>query len=325
MRFQWYRFILFVLLQMWWGTTRRLWRYETIFLVYPGTDDDYKGYFPKQFRQFLPLVFPIGTVGRKVLVMATPTSTSEFESDPSRFKVVRDELLKIGSRLGVKSIALAGRLPGLMHRHGVALDPPFVYGDNGTVYACDSTIEAVIGELGLEAKELTVGVLGVGFIGGRLIRHWMTNGFKHVVGLDKVDHSEEFRHPKVTVSTDPAVLKDVDVLVVLTEEGEQIAAVIPHLKSACVILDDTHPQMPRVIRNQLKGLGFRCFKVAIENGLRFTPRLPGYHRSWLPGCLIEAVVVAGHGGFRVTDVHAFAEEAKRSRLLPIRVEHKAGL
>lgn len=325
MRFMWTRVLLFAALQVWWAIRRKSASFEKVFVVYPGTDADFKGYFPKWFRRFLPIVFPIGFVGKTCIVLATPFSTREFDATPERLREVKQTIKEIAKDLGTKSVALAGRLPSLMFRHGVALEHPFVQGTTGTVYACDSTLEAHIHESGLDASDITVGVLGVGHVGGKLIEHWQTNGFKAIVGYDILDRSGQFTDSRVTVSTDPRVLADVDFLVVLVEEGDQVMAVVPHLKKGCIVLDDTHPMMPRHVRQLLEQAGVRCFKVVVENGVRFTPRLPGYQRSWLPGCLIEAFVVAKNGGFRESKAKEFAQIANEVGLQPVRVEHRSTL
>lgn len=322
MEFRIDRFVLFWALQFAWALGKKLFKMETIFLVYPGSDADYNGYFPKWMRRFLPVAFPIGMVGRNTLVMATARSTQELEKEPEQLTAVRDCVAETATMIGADAVALAGRLPGIMIRNEVGLELPFVPGTTGTVFTCDATVEATIkAKANCKHSDVTVGVLGVGFVGSALIAHWARNGYKRIIGVDKLVRPS-VDDPRVMITTDPAALADVDILVILVEEGSQVEAAISHLKKTCIVLDDTHPQLPRTVRDKLRAEGIKTFKVAVRNHIRFFPRLPGFGHEWLPGCLIEALVTASNGGYPIADQRDFGEAATKLGLHAVRVEHR---
>ena len=73
-----------------------------------------------------------------------------------------------------RAVALAGRLPGLLSQHSVAIDPPLVDGLSGTVFAMESAVRALAAQAagggGGGSGGLTVAVVGGGgYLGTRLV------------------------------------------------------------------------------------------------------------------------------------------------------------
>jgi hypothetical protein len=93
--------------------------------------------------------------------------------------------------------------------------------------------------------------------------------------------------------------------VVLTPKGSDFIHYIKYLKKDVIIIDDTHPR----ITEQLSDVTF--YKVAVGmKDVKFHPRLPGYKQDWIPGCAVEAMVVAATGDFDNASQEAFNTWAK---------------
>ena len=79
---------------------------------------------------------------------------------------------------------------------------------------------------------------------------------------------------------------------VQTPKGSDFVPYYSALKTGAIVIDDTHPKI-RVLPPPKKQ---SFFKVAIgKDGIRFFPRLPGYANSWIPGCVLEAIVEIATG------------------------------
>merc|ERR1712032_1718574 len=85
-----------------------------------------------------------------------------------------------------------------------------------------------------------------------------------------------------------------DIVLVFTPRGDDVVDVIPEAsRTGQLWTDDTHPQMGTAARNALSSRGVEITKlVCTDRSLSMTPALPGFHRGWLPGCLVTAIMVA---------------------------------
>ena len=102
------------------------------------------------------------------------------------------------------------------------------------------------------------------------------------------------------------VLTQADMVVVLTPKGSDFAPYMKHLKPGCLVVDDTHPRLHATIS------GLKLYKVAVGlPGTFFYPRLPGYRRDWLPGCVVEAIYAAVTGSFGSDPMPVFIERARQ--------------
>jgi hypothetical protein len=94
---------------------------------------------------------------------------------------------------------------------------------------------------------------------------------------------------------------------VQTPKGSDILPYYSELKTGAIVIDDTHPKI-RVLPPRKKQF---FFKVAIgKNGISFFPRLPGYLSSWIPGCVLEAIVEIATGKPDMTQAE-FSRAAKK--------------
>lgn len=276
----------------------RLRRIPFIFVVYPGTDTDVRSYFPnflpifliKIIRKFLGTVFPIGKLGAG-FVMATFYTVDQIEDSGEVAKIFHDSLLNIKKLTGAK-IAVAGRMPGVLIKHGFT-EEIFVNGSMGTVHAC---VQAFLNLLSRREKiyeKLTVGVVGAaGFVGSRLIDRLITLGFERIYGFDPRYESESECGESVFTNEVRKVEK-CDVVIVLSARGSDFLQYVEYVKSGCFVLDDTHPQMDSFIVQELLQRDVHVYKVALSlEDMSFSPPIPGYKKDWLPGCVWEALVIA---------------------------------
>lgn len=287
-----------------------------IFLVYPGTKADVDRYFPSfvqpLFKRFLPPVFPLGFLGRG-LVMGTITYEEEYTQD--RCREIQEALYSWANDIGARTIALAGRMPGIFLSKGLTLDPPFVKGDQGTVHAVVSSIRSVRKHHGLSRKDTTVAIIGGGgFIGAELCTTLRGIGHQRVIALD-IRFKEETDEDGILRTSNYSQLVEADIVVVLTRRGEDIEPAVPFLINK-LIVDDTHPQLPHWLVESLEAQDNTLYKVVVTlEGFSFDPAIPGYKPTWIPGCVWQAVATAvasdmGRGtGFKnLEEFHAIAKE-----------------
>lgn len=98
-----------------------------------------------------------------------------------------------------------------------------------------------------------------------------------------------------------------NIVFVQTPKGSDIVPYYSDLKTGAIAIDDTHPKI-RVLPPQKKQ---SFFKVAIgKDGIRFFPRLPGYMSSWIPGCVLEAIVEIATGKTDMTQAE-FSRAARK--------------
>ena len=170
-----------------------------------------------------------------------------------------------------------------------------VKGDRGTVFAVTETVKAVLERESLLPQDIQVGVLGVGFIGQKILSELKNMGFQSIVGIDpKLKHDFRRNGSNIRFSPDSSLLGDCKLVVVLTTRGVDIKQNIPYLQSGAIVIDDTYPSIPTfLVKKIIHEKKVKVFKVL--SGLsesRFIPALPGYDPAVLPGCAVEAIVVS---------------------------------
>lgn len=299
-----------------------------IFLVYPGTLDQVKGYAPLWYRQIAPMVSVIGLVfkarnGQRGLVVSIPWTIEEME-DEGRLGVMLKMLNRLAEKIGAKSIALAGRLPGVIAQNGhrEMLVKPIVTGERGTIFTIFLSAKQAVETAGLNFCQVKVGILGYGFIGSRLVSTLQDNGIKNIVCVDP--RIKQDRNNHLTLTRDPMALAGMDLVVILTAKGEQAETVIDYLKPGVLIIDDTHPQLPRRLSARIEKAGGRVIKATLGmEGMVFWPRLPKWDRSWLPGCCVEALVSATQG-FTMTQKE-FNQQAEQMGFVALEVTNRSDL
>lgn len=267
--------------------------FKFIFLVYPGTIKQIQSYIPLWYKPYIPLVSFIGIVTGKYrgLVLSIPWTLEELEDENNSLKRIGKIISKIDRIAGfidVQGIALAGRLPGILTQGGYEFSLPLVRGDMGSVYTVLGAIDSVVRLMKLNT--IKIGVLGgYGFIGSRVVKALKEH--YDVVGVDP--RILRKNGERLQMYRDPAELSNCDLIVVLTARGEQIEGAVEHFKKGVIVIDDTHPQLPRRLIKSIEKKEGKVFKSVLTfDGLKFWPPLPNWEDNWLPGCCLEAIVIS---------------------------------
>ena len=278
--------------------------FHFLFLVYPGTDRDLDGYCPRWLAKSWifskkPTIGGFISKGRGIrgLTLVVPNTVSEFRAKSVVCQEVIDRLGRMGALLGVRSIAIAGQVPGVMIQKGIRLNKPFVEGSKGTVFCVIEKVDEAAKRHKLTAGKYRIAVVGVGYIGSLLMDVLIEYGHD-VIGLD-------IKTKRNGVTSESHPLTQADLVIVLLPKGSDFDPYVPYLKKGAIVIDDTHPK----IRNKPSGIIF--YKVAVGmKGVKFLPRLPGYKSNWIPGCAVEAMCVAFDEKFRHAAPKEFNGKAK---------------
>ncbi len=296
--------------------------FKFIFLVYPGTLDQVKGYVPLWYRALASMISVIGVVTGKYpgLVLTIPWTLEELEDENHRHERLARlarELTNLAENIGAESVALAGRLPGVLLRNGYELKKPFIKGEKGAVFTVVETVRQALD--GTDPATVRIAVLGGrGFVGTPVVTSLRQLGGK-VIAVDP-----RARNGKGT--RDPLAVQNCDVVVVLTATGEQAETSVEYLKQGALVVDDTHPQLPRRIISAIKAKGGTVTKATLTlDGTRFLPRLPKWQPDWLPGCCVEAIVVAANNDTVIASQQDFDRLANKLGFQAIAVAHKSEL
>ncbi|GAC1324820.1 MAG: hypothetical protein NVSMB25_22730 [Thermoleophilaceae bacterium] len=297
-------------------------RPQYLFLSYAETDRDKRAYIPEWIERMLRPLFPSGLIrfGRFWGLMVTGKVTAEtFEHSPEKLRGLLE-----GAREAypnVEVIALAGRLPSIAARSGVTLDGPFIRGDRGTLCAMLGAAREQARLLGRPPGEVTIAIPGgAGMIGRQLVDE-LSREFRSVVAIDP-RFADSHRWEGNVLFTDRH--EDVGLaqaVLVLTARGQEAAGLVPFLAAGAVVADDTHPEIPPAIRQQMEARGTTVLKATVgDSRFRLLPRAPWFRGDDIPGCMLEALVVVQRGKDVLASQSAFNAAADelgfRSRLAP---------
>ena len=280
--------------------------FDYLFLVYPGTDYDLDGYCPRWLaRSWLFSGKPVtggiitrGATGVRGLILVVPNTARQLLTEKSIALDIVNRLDSIANLVGAKTIAMAGQLPSIVEKHGIATNEKFVNGKLGTVFTIETTLEKIL-ELENTVSDPLIAVIGTGFIGNAVLENQKQKGRK-IVGFN--------------IDSDITKISDADIVIVLTPRGKDFLPYIPHLKKGAIIIDDTHPRIFARIDNAT------LYKVAMSiEGVEFLPKLPGYMFNWVPGCAIEAILQARFGHDTIIDPEKARKAANQIGLKPILV------
>ena len=281
--------------------------FSYLFLVYPGADSDLDGYCPRRMaKSWLFSKKPaIGGIisksaGGRGLILVVPNTVKEFLLRKEVCKKVMWRLKLIKNVVGAKSIAIAGQVPGMLSRHNLSLEKPFVMGNKGTVFCIMETISEVMKKHYLEPGNFRIALIGVGYVGALLLSSLKDQGH-NIVGVDIQINRKGIFLPQES----RPFLKEADMVIVLTPRGSDFAPYASDLKTGAIVIDDTHPKITQ------RPIGVNFYKVAVGlNGVKFYPHLPGYRAEWIPGCAVEAIYSAATGQFNGSSQEEFNKRAK---------------
>jgi len=297
---------------------------DFLFVVYPGTDSDVRAYAPLWFRKAMKEIFSLsligivcrGKEGKRGLIITLSCNPEEFSAE--QLKNLYKEICVFANSCSAASIALAGRLPSIFISNQINLDYPFLKGDRGTVFTVTESVKYILNAENISLGS-TIGVLGVGFVGGKVLRRLREQGYTSLIGIDpRVENPYVNKHTILT--GDLTFLNRCDVVIVLTSRGSEATEAIPYLKEGAVVIDDTHPQLPYSLVKEIRKKGGKVYKAALgfrSNGVKIFPRLPGYNSKWLPGCVIESLVVSN--GYNGNIQERFDQKGREIGLKPLLV------
>lgn len=276
-------------------------RWACAFLVY-GNAHQQSFFLPRYGRQILPTVFPIGLMPTRYgmgLLLGTKLAEEELNGvnitqvSPLIERMVDTTVLITGN---IDAVAMAGRLPGFAARAGVSLPRPIVSGLRGTIFTVRGAIDVAIEKHGLDPKQTCVCVIGGAGHAGQFLVGQIAGRYGQVIVLDpnpeRLNGLRSSMRELIAV-TDRRWVRQADVVVNLSGRGDDMEIYVPFLREGSIILDDTHPPMSRELRNAARAQGAILYKVVTTGAnLTMIPRLPGFGSTWVPGCLVEAVVVS---------------------------------
>ncbi len=280
--------------------------FQYIFLVYPGKDKDIDGYCPLWLAKSVlysgkPAIAGIitrGNIKARGLVLVVPNTTFECIANKQVSVEIMKNLKMIAKIVGAHTIGMAGQGPGIMKKHTIDIGENFMHGTMGTVFSISETIKAALEEIDF-SKELKTVVIGKSYISTGLVGFLNKNGYSA---------------SEMSVSDDPSLIKEADIVIVITSRGKSFYPFIPYLKNSSIVIDYTHPKMQKKPQNTY------FYKVATGiHGVKFIPRLPGYKANWIPGCCIESVIRSECGQTPFANQTLFNEAAKSIGLKPLLV------
>ncbi|GMH36916.1 hypothetical protein BSKO_04789 [Bryopsis sp. KO-2023] len=203
-------------------------------------------------------------------------------------------------------LALAGQLPSVARTLGV---PAILHGDivNGRVGTAALARRGV--QKGIEvlrmrrpAKrpdgDLKLCILGGGGYTGVEISGACSGLFSEIYLVDKKydggsPHIMRREDGTVIMGTfDPCRVRTADIVLVFLPNGEMVEPYVEYAHKDQVWIDDTHPPIPRALRDELLKSSHLTRLTAVSNKMNMWPPLPSWKPQDLPGCLLTAVTVA---------------------------------
>jgi len=293
-----------------------------VFLVYPGTVLQVTACVPLWYRSIRPGPSVIGVMskgkgGQRGLVMAVPWTIDEMEEKNNFLENTVKEVGSLAKTIGAKTVALGGRIVTVLSKRGHRFELPAVAGDKGAVYTVSKSIDQALKSANLKTRRVKIGVLGYGFLGSRLGDFLRDTFHYNIVAVDP-----RFTQPQtkygIRLTPDPSEVHQCDLIVILTPKGEQVEDEIKYFKPGAIVVDDTHPSLPRRATPVIEKNSGRLVKAGVSlEGVRFWPKLPGWGAHRIPGCCVEAMVVAASGDVRdetQEDFNALADQMGFSAL-----------
>ena len=295
---------------------KRFHLFKFLFVVYPGTKNNIRAYAPMWFQRIFKDILHLSIIGVMtrgegpgrgliVTLSGAPDTLTKKE-----LQEISDRIKEFGEKIGVSSIALAGRLPALFEANDCLLIPPFIKGEKGAVFTIIETYLYLLEKTGIKLND-PVGVVGVGYLGSKVTTRLGEIGCGSIIGYD-IRLKRTTIRGAITRTNDPTLLAGCKMIIVLTPKGEDMAGVLSWLKEDVVIIDDTHPQIPPALISTIILKGGTVYQSAMGiKGVRSIPRLPGFSPEWIPGCVVESLV-----GLDGATQEAFDEEGRKIGLTP---------
>jgi hypothetical protein len=201
-----------------------------------------------------------------------------------------DRILQFNSFVGGSEIVLGGMLPNRLGALGITAPSPISFANEaGSVYGIVGAVEAEFIARGLVRGQDAIGIIGLGRIGGRVMRRLREFGHR-LVALEKSREGTSERGRVVYTSESRYLLEqNTQIIIVITRTGDDIEEDAWAIPDGCVLFDETFPAISsRVVQNlEHKGCVVeRVFLVGISASRAFG----GYAVGEVPACLVQPMV-----------------------------------
>lgn len=283
-----------------------------VFATY-GHMRDIDAYCHPRLRPIVPRMCVLSTIrlaGRSGLVVGTQYPEQELEASPARIQDYLNWLRRMFP--GAGQIALAGRLPTLALKAGIALAPPFVNGALGTRFLVTQVGQQLLHPPGQPQQTSLVVLGGAGRI-GTLACDDLRHQFSRVIAFDPRHVHEQLtcdERGSLLLTANPERLQDQRLFLALLPRGEALRELLPALPDGALIADDTHPGIPRDLRAALSQRRIRVLKAVLSHrDFGIHPPMPGWKGDQIPGCLVEALVRLQHPRQDFTHKNDFIQAA----------------
>ena len=300
-------------------------KFDYIFFTYAGSNKDVRGYGPVFISRLLPSIIPVGYMKKKEgigrgIILGTPRNAKHFNSQDSIFTALA-VLTRWREKTSARAVALGGQLPSIMEKNGVELRPPYVKSIYGTVFILHSIVSRIVKDNRLDPGKITIGIIGIGFIGAALSRYF-SGIYKTVIAVENRLDAKATWPRNVVYTGDHSKLKSCDIVILLTGRGDDAAAAFKHFRQDIIVIDDAHPQLSReyIEKIRMEKQGTVNKAVVGLDGIRYIPKLPGFKANWIPGCAVE-VIVATRFGFEYHTQDEFNALAFEAGFYPVIEPH----
>lgn len=302
------RLILVLFFYFIWPSLKKRVKVPLLFGVY-GTQREQDHYWSPDRTAKMRTVFPVGVIrfGWRHWGIVAATKITAEELGSSGGKVL--ELMKAFKEEfpTANNIPLAGRQPAWFAKvsQGKKLPDPFVGGELGTPYLMQRAAFVLAEKADLPPQECTVAILGgAGYIGTMVVQD-LSKSFGRVIAIDPRFQSED-TNGNILQTNRISVVAEARIVLVLTADGSQVAPYVQFLRPGTLMADDTHPMIPRSLRDQMERVGVEVQKVVfMDRRFRIAPPMPGYPPKLIPGCLVQGIVQLKCGPQALQDLESF--------------------
>ncbi|MEM6661750.1 MAG: hypothetical protein AAF666_06190 [Pseudomonadota bacterium] len=281
--------------------------WRSIFFCYAGSQNFVSHYAPPGTEALIRWVpSPIGFLdhnGARGLVIAAPVSESDF-LDPANeraFRRLRKRIRLIARLMGVKTVNLAGILPGILRDDDI-LDIPDT---RATIAAAVNAAGVKMTECCFDGARPPVILLGgAGYVGAPTAELMWRDGFDvHIV---------DTRTGKAEL---PAILRGRRCLLIDISRRGVIADYIPQMWEGMVVLNETFPRPSGRHTLEMSLAGVDVFHLSGLKG-SIVPPLPFGYENAVPCC-------AAHGIDEVPKVRIVRLQSAINSLLKLRCNEAA--
>jgi len=254
---------------------KRIGLVESVFLVYPATEDYALHYFyPFRIKKhpWKPGPFGFAWQNGKLIAMFAIAATNGMYTDPANtanLKLICDRMEELRVLLGARRKTFAGILPGVLYFKRIIREAPEA---DLTAQAVSQAIDRVkaMESLGRDTPVIVLG--GKGFIGRRVVK--MLNGAV-TSSIDSADGQ--------TKKDWPVYPEGEKVIVVNITLNNAIKDYIDMIQPGTVVINEVYPEPNHEILAKLLAKGCCCYHV-VGVEAKAVPSFPSAYRGAVPCC-----------------------------------------